>query len=141
MYSKSNIDNDLGKNEFSVWSQLNSQIDPSQWAKLCRSIGSLNAEEFSMVVELVNAHHSLKNALTGHIKALLGIVGSSDSSDGRVDRHQMPLLSIGPSGVGGEFQKEVSGETGGERKNGSRYSSMFDKIITTLLFKKFFSEV
>jgi hypothetical protein len=139
MYSKSPIYNELSKKEVIVWSKLNSQIDPSQWASLCRKIGSLNAEEFSMVVELLNAHHSLKNALTGHIKALLGIVGSSQSSD--VVRQQMPLLSVGPSGLGGEFQREVSMRTGGEGENGSRYSSMFDKIITTLLFKKFFSEV
>lgn len=106
MYSKSNIDNELGKNEFYVWSNVNNGIDPSQWALLCRQIGKLSPREFTTVVALVNAHHSLKIALKGHIEGLLGIDRQEESSQG--SRQELPILSVGPSGINGEFQREVS---------------------------------
>lgn len=107
MYSKSLNYNELSKNEYSVWANLNSEIDPAQWAKLCRQIGNLSPTEFTTVVALVNAHKSLKNALAGHIKGILGIgedgqVGSRRSS--QEVRQGMPILSVGPSGLGGEYQ-------------------------------------
>ncbi len=126
MYSKSIIDNDLGKNEFYVWSKVNHGIDPSQWASLCRAIGELSPREFSGVVALVNAHNSLKNALVGHTKGLLGIGDEEQeesSLNSEVDRQEMPLLSVGPSGVGGEFQREIRMGAGGEQEILSEHNS------------------
>ena len=120
MYSNSHIDNDLYKNEFYVWSKVNNGIDPSQWASLCRAIGKLSPREFEKVIALVDAHKSLKNALKGHIKGIMGIEGQ-ESSQG--SRQELPLLSVGPSGVGGEFQREVNIVTMGEQENLSEHIS------------------
>lgn len=110
MYSKPIIYNELSSNEYSVWAKVNNGIDPSQWASLCRQIGNLSRNEFSGVVALVNAHLSLKSAVKRQVEGNLGIgdgqVGSREDCQG--SREELPLLSVGPSGINGEFQREVS---------------------------------
>ena len=66
--------------ETGVWCSLNEGVDPSEWARLCRYIGNLGVMEFREIVGLVK--------------------GRTDAPVG------MPLVSIGPSGVGGEYQWE-----------------------------------
>ena len=66
--------------ETGVWCSLADGVDPSEWARLCRYIGNLGVGEFSEVVKAVRGR---KNTPVG-----------------------MPLVSIGPSGVGGEYQWE-----------------------------------
>ena len=66
--------------ETGVWCSLSDGIDPAEWASLCRYIGNLGVREFREVVGVVK--------------------GREDAPVG------MPLVSIGPSGIGGEYQRE-----------------------------------
>ena len=66
--------------ETGVWCSLNEGIDPAEWASLCRFLGNLSPREFEIVKKRV--------------------VSSQGSLVG------MPLVSIGPSGIGGEYQRE-----------------------------------
>ena len=70
--------------ETGVWCSLNEGIDPSEWASMCRYIGNLSPRAFGETVK----------AVKGRENAPVGI----------------PLVSIGPSGVGGEYQREGRSE-------------------------------
>jgi len=98
MFSKCRVINDLGNKEFAVWSKLSAGISPSQWACLCRQVGSLSLGEFSTIVSLVNAHKRFKNSLKRQVEGMLGYPNPGD----------LPLVSAGPSGIGGEYQKEFT---------------------------------
>ena len=78
--------------ETGVWVELSSGIDPAQWAFLCRFIGKLSPRAFYRLVSTVRTQ----------IK----------SQDVKVDQlfefREVPLISIGCSGIGGEYQSEVS---------------------------------
>ena len=67
-------------------------IDPTEWASLCRYIGKLSPKEFRRVRAVV-------------VPSADGFKRLSDSgqSFGRI----VPVVSIGPSGLGGRFQREV----------------------------------
>ena len=76
--------------ETGVWCSLTEGIDPAKWARVCRYIGTRTREEFERVTDQI-------------------------MSDNRCQRKQYhpaglslrtPLLSIGPSGIGGQFQQE-----------------------------------
>ena len=100
--------NELSAGEFSVWSHLNAGIDPGQWARLCRMIGGLSAREFTGLAALVQGHRCLKQALKQQAADMMGLdSGVGDVSRGKLDGGEMPLVSMGPSGLGGEFQREV----------------------------------
>mgnify|MGYP001496564714 CR=1 FL=1 len=90
MYSKSLNYNELSTNEYSVWSNLNPEIDSSQWASLCRTIGNLSQTEFTTLVALVNAHQSLKNAVKRQVEGNLGIGDGQvwSSQDSQENRHE-----------------------------------------------------
>ena len=75
--------------ETGVWCKLADGIDPAQWASLCRFIGSRSPREFDAIVKMVKG------------KKDLGIVPIWQKKGVR-----MPLVSIGPSGIGGEYQWE-----------------------------------
>ena len=65
--------------------------------------------EFTAIVALVNAHTSLRNAVKGHIQGNRGI-GEGQGRDSRgIEWVDVPILSVGPSGINGEFQREVGG--------------------------------
>ena len=66
--------------ETGVWCELSPSIDPSEWASLCRYIGKLSPSEFRRVRGVV--------------------VGRQESPV------EVPLFSIGPSGIGGRYQRE-----------------------------------
>jgi len=104
MSLNSRIFNDLGVGEFSVWANINPELDPGRWAQLCRRIGSMSQRDFTLILALVNAHKCLRYAQRGHIQSKLGIEGSR--ANGSVNRQGMPILSVGPSGIGGEYQRE-----------------------------------
>ena len=76
--------------ETGVWCSLNDGIDPAEWASLCRYIGNLGAKEFEVV----------KKGVVGRMKSGRVIVGRDRMAG-------MPLVSFGPSGIGGEYQREV----------------------------------
>ncbi len=75
--------------ETGVWCQLNDGIDPAQWASLCRFIGSRSPREFDAIVRMVRGRENTE-AVSAVKKG-----------------HLLPLVSIGPSGIGGEWQREV----------------------------------
>lgn len=79
--------------EACVWCELTEGIDPPQWASLCRYIGTLTCKEFEVVKRKIISH---PNNVTGKIKRL-------HQSDEIV---KIPLISIGPSGIGGQYQIE-----------------------------------
>ena len=76
--------------ETGVWCKLADGIDPAQWASLCRFIGTKSPREFDAIVKMVK------------VKKDLGVVPVGQKMGVR-----MPLVSIGPSGIGGEYQWEL----------------------------------
>ena len=75
-----------------VWCSLSEGIDPSQWASLCRFIGSRRAEEFDIIMKMVKSRYNSSSLYIERAKDV-----------------RMPLVSIGPSGIGGEYQWEWFG--------------------------------
>jgi len=80
--------------ETCVWCELSEGIDPAEWARLCRYIGTLSLKEFECVRKKILSK-------SGGVKSKLK--GICHSSDNLVE---IPLVSIGPSGIGGEYQRE-----------------------------------
>jgi len=81
--------------ETGVWCNLSEGIDPVQWAMLCRYIDTLNPIEFEQVQNEIMPDPDVAkrnlNRLFHRTDALIDI----------------PLVSLGPSGIGGEFQRET----------------------------------
>ena len=76
--------------ETGVWCSLAEGIDPAQWASLCRYIGRRSPGAFDAIVKMVKGS------------------GNSEVVSAGVDRMVcVPLVSIGPSGIGGEWQWEI----------------------------------
>jgi hypothetical protein len=81
--------------ETCVWCELSEDTDPAEWASLCRYIGTLTLNEFECVrSKILPKPGSVKSKLKG-------ICHSSDNL------LKIPLVSIGPSGIGGEYQREA----------------------------------
>ena len=78
--------------ETGVWCQLSKGIDPVQWAGLCRFIGTRSPAEFDIIARMVKDRRSTT------------VVPFEKKQNER-----MPLVSIGPSGIGGEYQWEWFG--------------------------------
>lgn len=76
--------------ETGVWCSLNGGIDPAQWASLCRFIGSRSPRAFDAIVRRVRVRENSEIGSAGADR-MVGV----------------PLVSIGPSGIGGELQWEV----------------------------------
>ncbi len=81
--------------ETCVWCKLSEGIDPTQWANLCRYVGTLSLEEFECVKKkILSKPREVKN--------------KSQTIRHRSDNFEkIPLVSIGPSGIGGEYQRET----------------------------------
>ncbi len=81
--------------ETCVWCELSEGIDPAQWADLCRYIGTLTLKEFESVKrKILSKPVNIKSKRKR-------ILNRSD------DFVKIPLVSIGPSGIGGEYQRET----------------------------------
>lgn len=81
--------------ETCVWCELSEGIDPAQWANLCRYIGNLTLKEFEHVKrKILSKPFNVKSRQ----KIIL------NRSDNFV---KIPLVSIGPSGIGGQYQRET----------------------------------
>ena len=92
MRSQGRIFNELGAGEIAVWCRLNPGIDPSQWALLCRLLGSLSPSQFDDIYSRTRSRrHRLKSAVKRRVVNLLGFDG--EVSEG------LPLVSAGPSGL------------------------------------------
>ena len=99
--SDRNIFSELSDSQTAVWCQLSPGIDPDQWAFICRCLGSLTPQEFSEISRrLQMSHEGVKKALKEHVRGLLGLNMPPNPSD-------IPIVSTGPSGIGGEFQREI----------------------------------
>lgn len=80
-----------------VWCPLDDGVNPSDWAQLCRFLGTLGEEQFNRVKRML-----LKGA---------EVIQDLESEDSRPKRWDMvPLLSVGPSGLNGDFQREIGEE-------------------------------
>ena len=76
--------------ETGVWCTLSEGIDPAQWAGLCRYIGRLHPKEFQKVKQrLMPNPDTLKRNFSYFIETFVDI----------------PLVSIGPSGIDREYQE------------------------------------
>ena len=75
--------------ETGVWCVLNEEMDPAEWAGLCRKLGGMTAGEFEKV------------------KAMLVSYLEGRKVDEKVNEGRVPLVSFGPSGIGGEYQREI----------------------------------
>ena len=82
--------------ETGVWCELSEGIDPGEWAGLCRYIGNMESREFEVVRRKVV---SSPDSLGSRMKRLFRFGQSCMAG--------MPLVSLGPSGIGGEYQREV----------------------------------
>jgi hypothetical protein len=81
--------------ETGVWVELNPGIEPEEWASLCRYIGNMGQKEFKKCKKtILPSPDSLKSRL----KRLFTFNGSNLVG--------IPILSVGPSGINGEFQRE-----------------------------------
>jgi hypothetical protein len=76
--------------ETGVWCALSDGIDPAQWARLCRYIGTRKRDEFEHIFDTTMA--------ASQIRKKQHFCPKKESP--------MPLVSIGPSGIGGHFQTE-----------------------------------
>ncbi len=81
--------------EACVWCELSEGIDPAAWANLCRHIGTLSPEEFECVRRTI-------------LPRPFNVKSKPKTICHRPDNFvKIPLVSIGPSGIGGEYQKEA----------------------------------
>lgn len=81
--------------ETGIWCELSESIDPAEWASLCRYIGTLSLMEFECVrSKVLPKPGSVKSKLKGICRSFDNLV-------------KIPLVSIGPSGIGGEYQQEA----------------------------------
>jgi hypothetical protein len=81
--------------ETGVWCNLSEGIDPTQWAMLCRYIGTLTPMEFERVKRKIKTK---SNSTKSKQKCLCNCKDVIT-----------PLISIGPSGIGGQYQSEMIG--------------------------------
>jgi hypothetical protein len=79
--------------ETGVWCCLTNGIDPAQWAQLCRYIGELSPKDFDQLKrKIMSNSFDVKNKVCHKTQNVVDI----------------PLISIGPSGLGGRYQRESS---------------------------------
>jgi len=83
--------------ETCVWCELSEGIDPAEWAALCRYLGTLDTGEFARVRRTVIPEPDRMDA---------GMKRRPCRTDALV---RVPLVSIGPSGISGEYQRETVG--------------------------------
>ena len=75
--------------ETGIWCTLSEGIDPTQWASLCRFIGTRSPRQFDAIVRMVRGRENSEVVSAGADR-MVGV----------------PLVSIGPSVIGGEWQRE-----------------------------------
>ena len=86
--------------ETGVWCELSDGIDPADWARICRYIGTLSSAEFEHLSEMLIPELKLakSNIFKGIKKLLVFKVESS---------LDLPIVSIGPGKPGDVFQWEI----------------------------------
>ena len=112
MYSNTSNDSDLGEHQCAVWCKLNPEIDPARWAYLCRCLGHLTPKEFHQISYHIR-YKRLTSLITKQILNLLGIMEKQSN--------KIPIISIGPSGIGGQYQQEMTDQALMNRAKGTRH--------------------
>ena len=74
--------------ETGLWCELTPGIDPTQWARVCRFIGHTSTDRFQSICHLINK------------------LSENQASTITTPEPPCPLVSLGPSGIGGDYQKE-----------------------------------
>ena len=77
--------------ETGVWVELSHGKDPAQWAYFCRYIGKLSPREFDAVVSSIETQQRAKICRAKEV----------------FEVKKVPLVSIGCSGIGGEYQRDM----------------------------------
>lgn len=95
--SKSQSFNELSSSLHAVWSKLALGVDPARWAWLCRRLGQMSRDEFERFCRQTEAQ--LSERLPTDCSQFL--------KDRKNQDNALPLVSIGPSGLGGLYQKEI----------------------------------
>jgi hypothetical protein len=72
--------------ETGVWCQLRNSIDPADWAFLCRYLGNLSPGNFYKILSTFKSQSKPSNI------------------------ESEPLVSVGPSGIHGDYQNQWNGE-------------------------------
>ena len=76
-------------------------IDPEHFIGLCRYLAGMKPAEFSAAsLEFMKHHRNLKVVLKRQVKNLI-------NSNRVVGESELPLVSAGPSGIRGQFQREI----------------------------------
>ena len=96
--SKVSAFNELDGVEYSVWCDVSAGIDPTQWASLCRWLGHLEPGQFNDLLRQLRR----RRLIAGAKRLATAILGAAVPTD-----PQTPLISVGPSGLGGQYQKEL----------------------------------
>lgn len=81
--------------ETGLWCELSPGIDPVDWARVCRFLGHLHPDRFQAVRSLLR-----------HITADETTPPGSESQRHPQAAPSRPLVSLGPSGLGGPYQWE-----------------------------------
>ncbi len=92
--------NETSASPYSDHSERNPQVAPVRWEEICSKINSLQTSDFDEIaVQLHDNHEDMKDRIKDIIGRLLDFKPQKKTN-------QMPLTSIGPSGLGGEYQHE-----------------------------------
>jgi hypothetical protein len=80
-----------------LWSPVNRDIDMNRLTELCRFIAALAPRQLNAMADII-----------GDCKRLFEPAACSPECQSREDSDtDLPLVSIGPSGIGGRFQREL----------------------------------
>lgn len=90
---------ELTKTSHAVWCDLAPEIDPATWAWLCRRLGQLKADDFNTIREQAKPKTMARTLLKSWMKLL---------DTPKKQQKNIPLVSVGPSGIGGRYQKEIT---------------------------------
>ena len=82
-----------------VWCQLNQEIDPAQWARVCRHIGQMATEEFNELSMVLCGVDDDKPSLWGRLKAVFSVKIENNTG--------FPLVSLGQGKPGEDGQWEI----------------------------------
>ncbi len=86
--TQANLFSEPAYSETGVWCELSADIDPAEWAALCRTLGTLPAADFQRLKKKLAPHpDSLKN----RFKRLFAFEQEQVTD--------VPLLCLGPEGL------------------------------------------
>ena len=86
--------------ETGVWCKLEEGIDPAEWAKLCRHIGSLNSAEFERISAML-----MPKPKPAPASIFVGLKRPLRFKP--EDSTNLPVVSIGPGKPGDVYQWEM----------------------------------